>query len=83
MEALVQAEESGVTQANVESMRVGVARGASKAKGGDPVLWFLLGGSHQIGSVLGACGRLGCAGDQGRRETTVRCMSAIWGAGRR
>jgi general L-amino acid transport system substrate-binding protein len=49
MEALIQAEESGVTRANVEAMR---AR-AAKAKGGDPTLWFLLGGSHQIGSGLG------------------------------
>jgi general L-amino acid transport system substrate-binding protein len=49
MEALVQAEESGVTQANVESMRAGVA----KAGGGDPVLWFLLGGSREIGTKLG------------------------------
>ncbi len=49
MEALVQAEESGVTRANVVSM--GAA--AMKAKGGDSVLWFLLGGSHQIGSGLG------------------------------
>ncbi len=50
MEALVQAEESGVTQWNVESMRAA----ATKAKnGGDPLLWFLLGGSKQIGSGLG------------------------------
>ncbi len=49
MEALVQAEESGVTKANVEAMRAG----AAKASGGDPVLWFLLGGSHQVGSGLG------------------------------
>jgi general L-amino acid transport system substrate-binding protein len=49
MEALIQAEESGVTRANVESMRAGTA----KANGGDPVLWFLLGGSHQIGGGLG------------------------------
>lgn len=49
MEALVQAEESGVTRENVEAMR---AR-AAKAKGGDPALRFLLGGSHQIGSGLG------------------------------
>lgn len=49
MEALIQAEESGVTRANVEAMR---AR-AAKAKGGDPALWLLLGGSHQIGSGLG------------------------------
>jgi general L-amino acid transport system substrate-binding protein len=49
MEALMQAEESGVRRANVESMRAG----AAKASGGDPVLWFLLGGSHQIGSGLG------------------------------
>ena len=49
MEALVQAEESGVTQANVESMHAAVG----KANGVDPVLWFLLGGSHQMGSALG------------------------------
>jgi general L-amino acid transport system substrate-binding protein len=48
-EALVQAEESGVTKANAGSMRAATA----KASGGDPVLWFLLGGSHQIGSGLG------------------------------
>jgi general L-amino acid transport system substrate-binding protein len=49
MEALVQAEESGVAKANAAS------RGAEvgKAGGGDPVLWFLLGGSQQIGSGLG------------------------------
>jgi general L-amino acid transport system substrate-binding protein len=45
MEALIQAEESGVTRANVESMH---ARGD-----GDPVLHLLLGGSHEIGSGLG------------------------------
>jgi general L-amino acid transport system substrate-binding protein len=49
MEALIQAEESGLTRANVESMRAG----AAKASGGEPVLWFLLGGSHQVGSGLG------------------------------
>jgi general L-amino acid transport system substrate-binding protein len=49
MEALIQAEESGVTRANVELMRAGVA----KANGDDPVLRFLLGGSRQIGSELG------------------------------
>jgi general L-amino acid transport system substrate-binding protein len=49
MEALVQAEESGVTRANVEAMR---AR-ALQAQGGDSVRWFLLGGSWQIGSALG------------------------------
>ena len=49
MEALVQAEESGVTRANVASMR----DGAAKAGGGDPMLWFLLGGSRQVGSGLG------------------------------
>jgi general L-amino acid transport system substrate-binding protein len=49
MEALVQAEESGVTRANVESIRGRVAR----ENGSDPVLWFLLGGSRQIGSGLG------------------------------
>ena len=53
MEALVQAEESGVTRGNVVSMRAGVAKGAAKANGVDPVLWFLLGGSKQIGSWLG------------------------------
>ena len=49
MEALVQAEESGVTRANVRAMQ---AR-AAQANGGDPVLRFLLGGSRQIGSGLG------------------------------
>jgi general L-amino acid transport system substrate-binding protein len=49
MEALVQAEESGVTRANVASMHARVAKGS----GDDPVLWFLLGGSHQVGSGLG------------------------------
>jgi general L-amino acid transport system substrate-binding protein len=53
MEALVQAEESGVTKENVESLQAGVVRGVAKESGGDPVLWFLLGGSHQIGSWLG------------------------------
>ncbi len=45
MEALVQAEESGVTRANVQAMR---ARDAS-----DPILRFLFGGSRQIGPALG------------------------------
>jgi general L-amino acid transport system substrate-binding protein len=45
MEALVQAEESGVTQANVKAMR---AHADS-----DPDLRFLLGASHQIGPALG------------------------------
>jgi general L-amino acid transport system substrate-binding protein len=49
MEALVQAEESGVTRANVASIRGRVAG----ENGSDPVLWFLLGGSRQIGSGLG------------------------------
>ena len=45
MEALIQAEESGVTRANVNAMR---ARADS-----DPVLRFLLGGSREVGSALG------------------------------
>jgi general L-amino acid transport system substrate-binding protein len=45
MEALLAAEESGVTQANVEAMR--------KAAEGDPKLRFLLGGSREIGAPLG------------------------------
>jgi general L-amino acid transport system substrate-binding protein len=45
MEALIQAEESGVTQANVKTMR---ARADS-----DSVLRFLLGGSREIGPALG------------------------------
>ena len=49
MEALVQAEESGVTQANVDRMRVLAAAPA----GADPTLRFLLGGSRQIGAPLG------------------------------
>jgi general L-amino acid transport system substrate-binding protein len=43
MEALVQAEESGVTQANVSAMQ----------KSDGPVLRRLLGGSHEIGAKLG------------------------------
>ncbi|MGA8939991.1 MAG: transporter substrate-binding domain-containing protein [Acidobacteriaceae bacterium] len=49
MEALVQAEESGVTRINVETRRTQSA----KAGGADPVLRFLLGGSRQIGHGLG------------------------------
>jgi general L-amino acid transport system substrate-binding protein len=45
MEALIQAEESGVTQANVTAMR---ARADS-----NPDLRFLLGASRQIGPALG------------------------------
>jgi len=45
IEALVQAEESGVTQANVKAMR---AHADS-----DPVLRFLLGASREIGPALG------------------------------
>jgi general L-amino acid transport system substrate-binding protein len=45
MEALVQAEESGVTRTNVRTMR---ARAAS-----DPVLRVLLGASREIGPALG------------------------------
>lgn len=44
MEALIQAEESGVTQANVKAMR---ARADS-----DSLLRFLLGGSREIGPAL-------------------------------
>jgi general L-amino acid transport system substrate-binding protein len=47
MEALVQAEENGVTQANVRDL------GAHSARDTDPLLRFLLGRSHQIGSGLG------------------------------
>jgi general L-amino acid transport system substrate-binding protein len=49
MEALIQAEESGVTRGNVSAMR----SHATQAEGADPVLRFLLGGSHEIGSALG------------------------------
>jgi general L-amino acid transport system substrate-binding protein len=45
MEAIIQAEDSGVTQTNVNAMR---ARADS-----DPVLRFLLGGSREIGPALG------------------------------
>jgi len=48
-EALVQAEESGVTKANLEPMRAA----SENANGADPLLWVLLGGSQQIGSGLG------------------------------
>ena len=47
MEALVQAEESGVTQANVRTLAAGAARDA------DPLRRFLLGGSRQVGGALG------------------------------
>lgn len=46
-EALVQAEESGVTQANVRGLRAASARDADLPRR------FLLGGSKQIGSALG------------------------------
>jgi general L-amino acid transport system substrate-binding protein len=49
MEALVQAEESGVTQANVRLMR---AR-AAHSDNSDPVLRFLLGASREIGPAMG------------------------------
>lgn len=45
MEALVQAEESGVTRANAQAMRARADH--------DPVLRFLLGASHEIGPTLG------------------------------
>jgi general L-amino acid transport system substrate-binding protein len=45
MEALVQAEESGVTRANVLAMRTHADS--------EPALRFLLGSSHEIGSALG------------------------------
>jgi general L-amino acid transport system substrate-binding protein len=45
MEALIQAEEGGVTQANVQAMR--------EHSGSDPVLRFLLGSSREIGPALG------------------------------
>jgi general L-amino acid transport system substrate-binding protein len=45
MEALIQAEESGVTRANLQAIRVHAAS--------DPTLRFLFGGSHQIGPALG------------------------------
>jgi general L-amino acid transport system substrate-binding protein len=47
MEALVQAEESGVTQSNARHLA------AHAAEEKDPLRRFLLGGSHQIGSALG------------------------------
>ena len=46
MEALVAAEESGVTQANARLLAAGSAHDA------DPLRRFLLGGSHEIGSAL-------------------------------
>jgi general L-amino acid transport system substrate-binding protein len=47
MEALLQAEESGVTQANVRALR------EHSPQDVDPLRRFLLGGSHQVGSALG------------------------------
>ena len=48
MEALVQAEESGVTQANVSRKQAL----AASPEGTDPTLRFLLGASRQIGTAL-------------------------------
>jgi len=48
-EALVQAEESGITRGNVQTMRTH----AIKANDSDPVRRFLLGASHEIGGALG------------------------------
>ncbi len=45
MESLIEAEESGVTRANVKAKLAHADN--------DPVLRFLLGGSHQIGALLG------------------------------
>jgi general L-amino acid transport system substrate-binding protein len=47
IEALVEAEESGVTQANARHFE------AFAPQERDPLRRFLLGGSHQIGSALG------------------------------
>ncbi|HXR40688.1 MAG TPA: transporter substrate-binding domain-containing protein [Terracidiphilus sp.] len=47
MEALVQSEELGVTQANVRALQ------GRAAQDSEPLGRFLLGGSHQIGSALG------------------------------
>jgi general L-amino acid transport system substrate-binding protein len=49
MEALVQAEESGVTQTNVAR----ISARAALPDSNDPTLRFLLGGSHEIGDRLG------------------------------
>lgn len=49
MEALIQAEESAVTRANVHSVRARI----TQAPDSDPSLRFLLGQSHEIGSALG------------------------------
>jgi general L-amino acid transport system substrate-binding protein len=49
VEALVQAEESGVTKVNVTSIQAAVV----KTNRGDPTLRFVLGGSRQVGSGLG------------------------------
>ncbi len=49
MEVLIQAEESGVTQANVQAM----SRRAAGAEGGDPELRFFFGISRQVGPALG------------------------------
>jgi general L-amino acid transport system substrate-binding protein len=49
MDALVQGEESGVTQANVLAEHAG----AAQAQSSDPTLRFLLGVSRQIGPALG------------------------------
>ncbi len=59
VEALVQAEESGVTRSNVAAMSAQVLQGEGSAPGQgsasatDPLRWFLLGGSRQMGAALG------------------------------
>lgn len=59
MEALVQAEQSGVTQANVQVQRARALAAqtgklqSGKLQSGDPELRFLLGASLQIGPALG------------------------------
>ncbi len=54
MEALVQAEESGVTQANVRAMRARVVAPQGRdPQDSDPELRFLLGVSRQVGPGLG------------------------------
>ncbi len=49
MEALIQAEESGITRHHVKLLRAH----AAQAQDGDPVIRLLLGESHEIGNALG------------------------------
>ena len=65
--ALIEAEEYGITQANVDQM---------KADSKDPVVQRILGTSEDTGKLLGLDKDWAYRADQGRRATTARSSSA-------